>query len=126
MKLSSEQIEPEPLAALATEASCLLRAGNFSELAAQFGYAVALGRDTLTAIQEDLTACLARLREVKLNPTAQPTVQVKYFKPNNTQLHAVAECRLASASGGGILLEFVIFGAGNDFHATLEQISAAA
>ena len=125
MKLLPPQVEPETLAALATEASGLLIAGKFSELAARFGYAIALDRNPSTAIQEDLNASLAHLGEASLDPSAEPEVQVKYFKPDH-QLYAVAECVLVTAGGHRLLVELVVSVAGNDFHATLEQISAAA
>lgn len=125
MKLSLQHVEPKPLEALATEVGRLLMAGKFSELAARFGYAVALGRDTSTAIQQDLDACLAHFGDGNLDPNAQPIIQVKYFKPND-QLHAVAECSLATASGHWLLAELVVCATGNDFHVTLEQISTAA
>src|SRR5882724_1487722 len=107
MNLSPQQVEPEPLAALAVEASRLLLAGKFSELAARFGYAVALGRDPSAAIQEDLCACLCSLGEKNLDPNVQPKVQVKYFKPND-QLRAVAECMLATANGHRLPAELVV------------------
>ena len=126
MKLSSLQIEPEPLAALAVEASKLLAAGKFSELAERLGYAVALGRDQATAIQEDLRSSLAELEDTQLDHGADPETRVKYFKPNDNNLYAVAECVLATRGGHGVLIELVVFGSGNEFHATLEQVSAAA
>jgi hypothetical protein len=126
MKLSPPQVEPESLAALAVEAGELLIAGKFLELAGRFGYAVALGRNPSTAIQEDLNASLEDLGEMKLDPTEGPEVQVKYFKPNDNNLYAAAECVLATKGGHGVLVELVVSAAGNDFHATLEQISAAA
>ncbi len=125
MRLSSQQVEPEQLVALANEAGRLLITGEFSKLAAQFGYAVALGRDPATAIKEDLHACLAKSGQRSLLSTVQPDVQIKYLKSND-QLLAVAECRLAIAGGCQLLAELVISVAGNDIHATLEQISTAA
>ena len=126
MKLTSMQIEPELLAALAVEASKLLTAGKFSELADRLGYAVALGRKPATAIQEDLRSSLAELGNPQLRFDAEPETRVKYFKPNDSNLYAVAECVLATTTGQGVLVELVVFGRENEFHATLEQISAAA
>lgn len=126
MKLSSLQIEPEPLAALAVEASKLLAAGKYLELAERLGYAVALGRNPATAIQEDLRSSLAELEDTQLDFGADPETRVKYFKPNDNNLYAVAECVLATTGGHGVLIELVVFGRENEFHATLEQVSAAA
>lgn len=125
MKLSVQQVQPEALAALAREACRLLVAGEFSALADRFGYAVALGRDPSEAVRQDLTVGLAHLGQGSLDPTAQPVVEVKYFKPNG-QLHAVAECELRTVGGGHLLVEVVVSSSGSDFHASLEQISAAA
>lgn len=125
MKLSEQQVALKPLQALAAEASQLLIAGRFSELAAKFGYAVALGRSPLAAIQEDLGASLAQLRVAALDPGAEPVVQVEYFKPSD-HLFALAECRLPTVGGAPLLLELAVSVVGKDFYATLEQISAAA
>jgi hypothetical protein len=124
MKLSPLQIKPESLAALAIEAGGLLLANDFSALAGRFGYAIALGRNTAIAIQEDLRAALADLGETKLDTTADPEVRIKYFKPNDT-LYAVAECVLATPGSRGVLVELVVSVSDSEFHATLEQISAA-
>jgi hypothetical protein len=126
MKLSPQQVEAEPLAALAAEASQLLIAGKFSELAGKFGYAIALGRDPATAIQEDLKSSLVQSGGVRLDQNSDPEVQVKYVRPSHNNLYAVAECVLATAHGHRVLVELVVSEAGRDFHATLEQISAAA
>ncbi|MBL0726085.1 hypothetical protein [Piscinibacter sp. HJYY11] len=126
MKLSSLQIEPEPLTALTVEAGKLLAAGKFSDLAERLGYAVALGRNPATAIQEDLRSSLAELGDTQLDYGAEPATRVKYFKPNDNNLYAVVECVLATTGGHGVLIELVVFGGGNEFHATLEQVSAAA
>ena len=125
MRLSAQQVEPEPLQALAAEASRLLIAGKFSELAARFGYAVSLDRSPSAAIQEDLSAGLAQLQAAALDLGAEPTVHVKYFESSD-HLFALAECRLATVGGSPLLLELVVSVAGKNFHATLEQISAAA
>lgn len=110
---------------LASEACRLLLAGEFSSLAAQFGYAISLGRDPSKAIQEDLRSSLAHLRDEGLDLTAQPLIEIKYFKPND-QLHAVAECRLATAAGHQLLVELVVTAKEGHFRAILEQVSAAA
>jgi hypothetical protein len=126
MKLSPQQTEPEPLAGIAEQACELLLANKYAELAEKFGYAVSLGRKPPEAIQEDLSASLSQLGETKLDRTKHPEVQVKYFKANSTNLYAVAEASLTTASGQNVLVELVVFGSGNEFHASLEQISAAA
>lgn len=125
MKLSSRQIEAEQLQELASTAGKLLVAGEHAELAARFGYAVSLGRAPLEAIREDLAASLARLRAAALDPSAVPLVQVRYFNSTDC-LFALAECRLLTVGGGQVLLELVVSVVGKDFHATLEQVSAAA
>lgn len=124
MRLSALQVEAEPLAALAVEAGRLLIAGQFSDLASTFGYAVALSRNPAAAIQEDLSASFA-CPEAQLDPNSEPTVRVKYLVPSEQSLYAVAECTLATSSGSGVLVELVISSSGSEFHATLEQICAA-
>ena len=125
MKLSPWQVEIEQLQALAATAGKLLVNGDHAELAARFGYAVSLNRTPLAAIREDLGASLASLQAAALDPSAEPTVQVKYFNSKNHPF-ALAECRLLTVGGSEVLLEFVVSAVGRDFHATLEQISAAA
>jgi hypothetical protein len=125
MKLSPLQVEAEPLAALIVEASQLLVAGEFRELAEKFGYAIALGREPSAAIQEDLRSSLAHAEDV-LDPDSEPKVRVMHLNPSSQNLYAAAECTLATSSGSGVIVELVVSVSGNDFHATIEQISAAA
>jgi hypothetical protein len=125
VQLFPQQTKRESLSALATEVGRLLLAGQFSDLAAKFGYAIALGRSSASAIQDDLANALAELGGSDLVLDAQPKVQVTYMEPSK-QLHAVAECRLATANGKAVLVELVVSEASGKFHATLEQISAAA
>jgi len=125
MKLSPLQVEPGALAALANEACMLLVAGEFARLATKFGYAVALGRDPASAIKEDFGTSLADLGEASLSLKADPEVQLRYFKPDE-HLYALAECSVFTARGCRLSVELVVSRVGNDFHATLEQISAVA
>lgn len=110
---------------LAAEVGRLLLAGKFSDLAAQYGYAVALGREPAAAMRDDLANSLAALGGSELSHKAQPQVQVTYMG-SNQPLHAVAECRLATANGCTVLVELVVSHAAGKLYATLEQISAAA
>lgn len=125
MQLSALQVESENLATLAAEAVQLLVVSKFSGLAEKFGYAVAIGRHPAAAIQEDLRSSLS-LPDEQLVQSADPKVRVKYFDTNSLNLYAVAECTIATSTGRGVLVELVVFNAGDEFHATLEQISAEA
>jgi hypothetical protein len=125
MRLPSRQVEPEPLAALADEVAQRLFAGKYADLAARFGYAVALGREPAAAIRDDLRSCLAELGESALQPDVPPEVRLSYFGPDGP-LKAVAECVLFALNGVRVLVEVVVSEANGELHATLEDISANA
>lgn len=112
------------MAALVGEVAQLLFAQKYADLAARFGYAVALGREPVAAIRDDLNTCLAELGGSELQPDVPPEVQVTYFRPDGP-LRAIAEGALFNVSGARVLVEVVVSDARGELHATLEQISSA-
>lgn len=126
MQISDDQTSERSLAALGAEAVGLLRAGDFANLVARFGYALAYGRDPAVAVQDDLAACLAQALSSGLarHPGEPPTVQ--YFELNDSGIFAVVECPVPTMEGTSILVELVATREGSRKHITLEQISVAA
>lgn len=116
----------ESLIALGNEASSLLCAGDIDRLADRFGYALAYGREKSAAISEDLRRCLAELGATEFVPRAEhASVSVKYFASNDTGLRALVECLVPNVGSGGLLLELVVTGNGDNGYLTLEDISVA-
>ena len=126
MQISDSQLQEAPLVSLGAEAVRLLRSSDFPHLAAQFGYAVALGRDTAAAIREDMLATLADLSADGLDAHRGHTTAVRYFQANDTGLLASVECLVPTNNGSALLLELVVSADGESKYVTLEQLSAAA
>ncbi|MFC7301098.1 hypothetical protein ACFQME_05030 [Luteimonas weifangensis] len=126
MQISDSHLQEATLAGFGAEAVRLLRSSDFPHLAAQFGYAVALGRDTALAIREDMLAGLANLGANGLDPRRGHTAAVTYFKANDAGLLASVECLVPTNNGLALLLELVVSAEGETKHVTLEQLSAAA
>ena len=126
MKLAAHETETDALSALGIEAVELLRRGDFSALAARFGYALAFGRDVETAIREDLGSSLASLNAIALAPNefAEKPI-VKHLKGNDAALIAAIEARAATNNGMTVLVELVVSARGSEKFLTLEHISAA-
>jgi len=123
MKLDA-QVTRDSLAKLGTEAVDLLCRGDIDTLAGRYGYALSYGRDTATAIRDDLRRCLARVGAISLAPApANPVRAVKFYEPNSSNLVAVVECVAPSEAGAAVLVELVVTSKGTEKHLTLEDLS---
>lgn len=120
MKLSPSQIDEKSLSQFGMEAIALVEGRNFIALGERFGYALAFGRDLAEAIKSDFCQCIAGA-ECPSSDTTQ-SIQVKYFKPNDTQLYALVECVIPVGRDAAVLVELIITGE-DEKHITLEQIS---
>ena len=126
MKLAAES-KPDSLASLGTDAVEMLCRGDIEALALRYGYALALGRDTATAIRDDVGKCLSEVGATALAPAPRnPVRSVKYFEPNTTNLLAVVECLAPTDGQAPLLVELVVSRSGTEEFITLEQISAVA
>jgi len=126
VQITDSQLQEAALASLGAEAVRLLRSSDFPRLSAEFGYAVALGRDTAVAIREDMSASLADLGAAGLDSHREHTAAVRYFQQNDAGLLASVECLVPTSNGSALLLELVVSADGDTKHITLEQLSAAA
>ncbi|MGO4221078.1 hypothetical protein AB4Y64_04385 [Lysobacter sp. TAF61] len=90
MQISDDQVNEAALAGFGTDAIRLLCAGDVSTLVDRYGYALALGREPVAAIRDDLANCLAGLRATHLMriPDAA-SVTAEYFQPNDIGLFAL-------------------------------------
>ena len=126
MQITADQTSVGSLAAFGSQATILLCAGQISQLAEQYGYALAQGREPSLAIQKELAASLNQLgaSSVLEPPAASP--RVSYFKPNDTGLFALVEQQIPTDNGKHVLLELIVTGSGPQKFVTLEQVSAVA
>ena len=126
MKITDSQTDASSLADLGSVATRLLCSGDFTALAAQFGYALAYDRDPAAAIREELVLSLAELgaSALVLSPDQPPSVS--YFEPNDTGLFALVEQYIPTDRTGHVLLELIVSSQGSGKHVVLEQVSAAA
>jgi hypothetical protein len=127
MKLSPNQVGEVFLSQLGNEAVALLKQGDFRVLADRFGYALAFDRDPASAIEEELNACVAEFQAKRMDTAPfQPSIAVKYFKPNETNLFAVVECVFVGPQSCPVLAELFVIANGKEKYVGLEQVSLAA
>jgi hypothetical protein len=124
MQINSEKIDDATLQAIGREVVQLLKSDDIGTLAARYGYAVALGRDVVVAIREDLADCLRSGGVGELGPDDDFGCDVKFFKPNQSNLLALVECLGPVRNGTSVLVEVIISFDECRTYATLEQISA--
>jgi hypothetical protein len=125
MQLAADRLAPTSLAALGTEAARLLRSGDVGGLHERFGYALALGREPISAIRDDLARTFEEIGSNGFAQMAGGEPRVSYFKANETGLFGLVECLLATDNGKNVLLELVVTKSGAETHITLEQLSGA-
>ena len=123
MKLNA-QVDASALVSLGVEAVQLLSSANIRALVDRFGYARALGRDLMTAVQEDLQHCLAEIGATSF-ASEHPIPRVTYLERNSPGLFAVIECLVMTQNGSKLLLELVVTGRDAEKHVTLEDLSVA-
>ena len=85
MQITDNHIDEVSLAALGTEANCLLCSGNIPTLVERFGYARAFNREPATAIRENLASCLAELRTTNLESIGETPKR----EPPSTRLRRI-------------------------------------
>ena len=119
-------LETTTLSALGREAVGYLLQNDYPSLANRFGYALAYGRDTAKAIQEDLAKVLFDLGAGAIaseQKCAEPSVG--FFAPNSDRLLALVECPVLADNGATLLIELVATGSAAKMSFTLEDISNA-
>jgi len=121
MKLSSNQTDVESLTQFGREAIALVERRDFSSLAKQFGYALSFERNLVQAIESDFARCISRADSP--SSCTEQSINVKYFKPNTTQLYALVECFVPVSQVATVLIELIVTGQGEDKDITLEDIS---
>jgi hypothetical protein len=123
MKLGVEP-NADSLALLGAQAVDLLCRGDIDTLARQYGYALSFGRDTATAIRDDLQHCLSQVGATALASTPErPVRAVNFYNPEGWNVVAVVECLAPTQNGHTVLVELVVTRAGQEMHITLEQVS---
>lgn len=125
MKLLANQTGEASLRKIGDEAVQLVRAGEVEALVQRFGYAVALGREPVSAVEADLSSSLAEIGAARLLPDGPYSSAVTYFKPNTSGLFALVECVVPADVGGAVLIELVITSQDEEKYVSLEQLSAA-
>jgi len=127
MQISTKRTDKASLAEFGSEVVSLLYAGDIPTLVSRYGYALALGRDSVLAVRQDLSQCLS---EIHANGLVLPTLPsppaVKYFQTNDAGLFAAIECLVSTDSGANLLVELVVSSRNSELHITLEQLSVAA
>ncbi len=124
MKLLPTQADEASLLSFGREAVALLEIRDFRSLADRFGYALAGDKSPRVAIEADFQSCLAEFHAA-LEPRTRtaPSMVVKYFEPNSSNLFALVECVLTTSEGCPILAELIVTSTGEEKHITLEDIS---
>jgi hypothetical protein len=118
MKIDDDQLNNSALSCFGIEAVGLLLSGNYVELAQRFGYSMSYARVPAEAIKEDFANCCPSNSSRWFNPS----IVVKYFKPNVSELLAVVECNIQLGTGAQVLIELVATRASDGIYLTLEDI----
>jgi hypothetical protein len=125
MKAALSALNESDLGQIGVEATRLITSGDFEALHARFGYAIALGREPVTAIAQDLNSALAAVGATGLGDPASARIASKTFEPNDIGLCGFVECLVPTTNGRFVLLELVLSATGSVGHVTLEQVSGA-
>ena len=126
MKIENDQLNDSTLSSFGMEVVGLLLAGNYAELAQRFGYAMSYGRIPEEAIKEDFTnCCQIDASQPFIHKEIAPTIAVKYFKPNDSNLLAVVEFTV-QVGNAEVLIELVATGSSEGIYLTLEDLNAEA
>jgi hypothetical protein len=114
-------IDVHSLSQLGAEAVALFAKRDFQGLADRFGYALAYDRDPAQAIAADLESSLLNSQE----PPEQnvPSITVKYFKFNSSNLVALVECVMLFDSKVPILIELIVNSFDGGMYIYLEDVS---
>jgi len=127
MKIQHDQFNDSTLSSFGVEAVGLLLSGNYLELAERFGYAMSYGRAPAEAIKEDFgNYCQSNGSEPHNYAEVVPSIAVKYFNPNQSELLAVVECTIQVATGAQLLVELVATRGSDGIYLTLEDMNAEA
>ena len=124
MKRLPKQTDESALASFGQEAAAMLMQRDYVSLASRFGYALAYGRELAAAIEEDYERAAATPFEAI--PDSLPSVKVKYFAQNASDLFALVECVVPVAEKSAVLLELIVTGGEEEKHITVEDISGVA
>ena len=124
MEIEASQLTEEFLLQAGEEASRLLQARKFIEVAEKFGYALAFDASPAAAIERDAEEAASR----QLDPDAFPPpsfsgTKVSYFQPNGTGLRALVECSIEYNPGQRVLAELVVAENEGRLNLFLEQVS---
>lgn len=124
MKIQYEQLNDNALSSFGMEAVGLLFSGNYVELVQRFGYAMSYKRIPAEAIKEDFTKCCQLNGSQPFSHTeVLPTIAVKYFKPNKSELLSVVECTVQVSNGTQLLIELVATRGSEGIYLTLEDMN---
>jgi hypothetical protein len=126
MKLSPDQTDVDSLSRFGEELVQLLIRRDFVTVANRFGYALAYGRELTHAIESDFNALLSDYNSGPENSLPKkPSIIVKYFQPNDSNLFAIVECVFFASVNCSILAELIVTTKEQDMYASLEDISLA-
>jgi hypothetical protein len=127
MQISDHETDEDSLAAFGAEAVTFLCCGDIMGLVTRFDYALAAGREPVSALRGDLASCLDELQASRLVHSGERiTATVKYFGPNDSGLFALVECLVPTDRGRGVLVELIVTSTSSSKHICLEGISAVA
>jgi hypothetical protein len=125
MKAALSALNESKLDRIGEEATRLITSGDFESLHARFGYAIAVGREPVAAIAQDLDSALADVGATGLGDPAKARITSKRFQLNEIGLCGLVECLVPTTNGRFVLLELVLSATGSVGHITLEQVSGA-
>lgn len=122
MEISAIQLTNNKIGELLESARIMLHQGKFEEFADRFGYAVALGRNLVTAIKTDYHAALEVVGANGLDSKHIGNFEINLIDPTNIGINSVVEHIVKADNGRELLIEYVFSGPDGKNHITCEQI----
>jgi len=126
VEVLSGKIPSDTLSQMARTAMTMLQSGDYRAFAETYGYALGFDRDSALALRDDLNQTLSEVNiDAAMFNHGHPIIEVQHFEANDLNIHSAVACKIATESGSGVLVEFIVSGKGLVRHFGLEQISAA-
>ena len=123
MQMSAIQLSNNKIGELLESARIMLHQGKFGEFADKFGYAVALDRKHVVAINADFKAALESVGACGLNLENIGTFKISWIESFGIGINGIIEHIVKADNGRELLIEYVFSGSDGKNHITCEQIS---
>lgn len=124
MQLLPRQQNADALRNLASAGLDLLTTNQFELLVERYGYATALGRDPVAAVQVDLAQAMSDASASGFLPVRSRDLPAANYQASASCLRAAIDCELRTQGGRSVWVSFVVTATESEQFFTLEDIRA--